>query len=148
VGERLRQALGLHSAYQLGAAVPSWLCHGTLQLGLGPVTEVGYNALHNRLGYGMTNTQNFTLQQRPAVRYSMQLCFRPSSLQWGQRVGWADRSFSDEWVEFVCRATPRQLQTFGFPPPTHPYWTPEALAGMALRYPKLDLTPWRTGSQP
>jgi Phytanoyl-CoA dioxygenase (PhyH) len=81
------------------------------------------------------------------VRYSMHLCFRPSSLQWGQRVGWASRSFSGEWVEFVCRATPRQLQTFGFPPPAHPYWTPETLAGMALRYPELDLTPWRTGSQ-
>jgi hypothetical protein len=66
VGERLRQALGFHSAYQLGAAVPSWLCNGTLKLGLGPVTEVGYNAMHNRLGYGMTNTQNLTLQQRPA----------------------------------------------------------------------------------
>jgi hypothetical protein len=82
------------------------------------------------------------------VRYSMQLCFRPATLQWGQRVGWADRSFSDEWVEFVGRATPRQLLTFGFPPPGHPYWTPETLAGMALRYPRLDLTSWRTGSQP
>ncbi|MFC5905734.1 alginate lyase family protein [Streptacidiphilus monticola] len=66
VGERLRQALGFQSKYQLGAAVPSWLCGGTLKLGLGPVTEVGFNALHNRLGYAMTNTQALTEQQRPA----------------------------------------------------------------------------------
>jgi hypothetical protein len=66
VGERLRQALGFQSKYQLGAAVPSWLCKGTLNLGLGPVTEVGYNSLHNRLGIAMTNTQTLTLQQRPA----------------------------------------------------------------------------------
>jgi hypothetical protein len=78
------------------------------------------------------------------VRYSMQLCFRPSSLQWGQRVAWAAASFTSEWVTFVERATARQLQTLGFPPPGHPFWTPEALAGMALRYPKLDLSPWRT----
>jgi Phytanoyl-CoA dioxygenase (PhyH) len=77
------------------------------------------------------------------VRYSMHLGFRPSSLQWGQRVGWAARSFEGEWVEFVGRATPRQLQAFGFPPSGHPYWTPETLAGMALRYPKLDLSSWR-----
>lgn len=32
---------------------------------------------------------------------------------------------------------------FGFPPPGHPYWTPTTLAGMALRYPGLDLAPWR-----
>ncbi|MGW2785681.1 alginate lyase family protein [Streptomyces populi] len=66
VGERLRQALGFQSKYQLGTAVPSWLCGGSLNLGLGPVTEVGYNALHNRLGVAMTNTQELTRQNRPA----------------------------------------------------------------------------------
>jgi Ricin-type beta-trefoil lectin domain/Alginate lyase len=66
VGERLRQALGFQARYQLGAAVPSWLCGGYLKLGLGPVTEIGYNALHNRLGYSMTNTQTLTERQRPA----------------------------------------------------------------------------------
>lgn len=66
VGERLRQALGFQSKYQLGTAVPSWLCGGSLTLGLGPVTEVGYNALHNRLGIAMTNTQTLTQQNRPA----------------------------------------------------------------------------------
>lgn len=76
------------------------------------------------------------------ARYSMQLCFRPSNLQWGHRDGWATRSFSSEWSEFVGRATPRQLQALGFPPPGHPYWTPETLAGVALRYPELDLSAW------
>lgn len=66
VGERLRQALGFQSKYQRGEAVPSWLCGGHLNLGLGPVTEVGYNAMHNRLGYAMTNTQALTESQRPA----------------------------------------------------------------------------------
>ncbi|MEQ0563980.1 alginate lyase family protein [Amycolatopsis sp. NEAU-NG30] len=66
VGERLRQALGFHAKYQLGAAVPSWLCSGTLKLGMGPVTEVGFNALHTRLGLTMTNTQTLTERQRPA----------------------------------------------------------------------------------
>ncbi|MEU6344088.1 alginate lyase family protein [Streptomyces sp. NPDC046977] len=66
VGERLRQALGFQSKYQRGEAVPSWLCGGHLNLGLGPVTEVGYNAIHNRLGYAMTNTQALTESQRPA----------------------------------------------------------------------------------
>lgn len=78
------------------------------------------------------------------VRYSMHLGFRPSDLTWGQRVGWAAAGFSAEWVEFVGRATAGQLQAFGFPPPGHPFWTPQTLAGMALRYPKLDLSPWHT----
>ncbi|MFF5533012.1 alginate lyase family protein [Streptomyces cinerochromogenes] len=66
VGERLRQALGFQAKYELGAAVPSWLCGGSVKRGLGPVTEVGYNALHNRLGIAMTNTQTLTEQNRPA----------------------------------------------------------------------------------
>ncbi|MFG2934964.1 alginate lyase family protein [Streptomyces sp. NPDC048282] len=66
VGERLRQALGFQAKYQLGTAVPGWLCGGSLTLGLGPVTEVGYNALHNRLGIAMTNTRTLTQNNRPA----------------------------------------------------------------------------------
>lgn len=78
------------------------------------------------------------------VRYSMQICFRPADVQWGQRAAWATRSFTPEWGAFVSRATPRQLQALGFPPPGHPYWTSETLAGMGLRYPRLDLAPWRS----
>ncbi|MER6379603.1 alginate lyase family protein [Streptomyces sp. NPDC001250] len=66
VGERLRQALGFQSKYELGAAVPSWLCGGSVKQGLGPITEVGYNALHNRLGIAMANTRTLTERNRPA----------------------------------------------------------------------------------
>ncbi|MFD8567435.1 alginate lyase family protein [Streptomyces sp. NPDC059639] len=66
VGERLRQALGFQSRYELGEAPPASLCGGSVNRGLGPVTEVGYNALHTRLGTAMTNTQKLTEQQRPA----------------------------------------------------------------------------------
>ncbi|WP_030456033.1 alginate lyase family protein [Herbidospora cretacea] len=66
LADRLRHALGLHAKYQLGAAAPSWLCGGSLKLGLGPVTEVGFNALNTRMGIAMTNTQTLTERQRPA----------------------------------------------------------------------------------
>jgi len=77
------------------------------------------------------------------ARYSMHLSFRPAGAEWGQRKGWADRSHEPAWYDFVPRATPRQLELFGWPPPGHPYWTPDTLDGVALRYPALDLTPWR-----
>lgn len=66
LADRLRHALGLHSKYQLGTPAPSWLCGGSLKLGLGPVTEVGFNALNTRMGIAMTNTQTLTERQRPA----------------------------------------------------------------------------------
>ena len=73
----------------------------------------------------------------------MHLSFRPSAVEWAQKQGWANQSHQESWYRFVGRATPRQLQLFGFPPPRHPYWTPSILRGMALRYPNLDLGPWR-----
>ncbi|WP_433237983.1 hypothetical protein ACQPYK_29975 [Streptosporangium sp. CA-135522] len=64
--DRLRHAMGLHAGLQLGEAVPSWLCGGKVTLGLGPTFEVGFNALHNRMGIGMTRTQRLVEQTRPA----------------------------------------------------------------------------------
>ncbi|MEZ0070935.1 hypothetical protein ABH927_000266 [Planotetraspora sp. GP83] len=64
--ERLRLAMGFHSQYELGAAVPSWLCGGKLNTGIGPVFEVGYNALAGRLGYSMPRTLQVVQKHRPA----------------------------------------------------------------------------------
>ncbi|MFD9334038.1 alginate lyase family protein [Streptomyces sp. NPDC060028] len=64
--DRFRHLLGFHAAYELGQAVPSWLCGGTLAKGIGPATEVGYNALHTRLGVSMENTRKLTEGRRPA----------------------------------------------------------------------------------
>ncbi len=85
------------------------------------------------------------LTQPGGVRYSMHLNYRRAADEWAQRQAWADLSHQAPWFDFVSRATPRQLELFGFPPPGHPFWTPETLAGMALRYPGLDLAPWRHG---
>jgi hypothetical protein len=66
IQDRLRHALGFHAKYELGDAVPATLCGGSLTRGLGPVTEVAYNALANRRGIAMTRTQQLTERQRPA----------------------------------------------------------------------------------
>ncbi|MEU4267124.1 alginate lyase family protein [Streptomyces sp. NPDC026092] len=66
VSERLRHALGFHTKYENGTAVPSWLCGGTVKPGLGRVTEMGYNALNGRMGIGMTNTKTYTESHRPS----------------------------------------------------------------------------------
>ncbi|WP_030672040.1 alginate lyase family protein [Streptomyces sp. NRRL B-1347] len=63
--DRLRHALGFHTRYENGAAVPSSLCGGTVKKGLGPVTEVGYNALHTRMGLDLPSTRQYTESRRP-----------------------------------------------------------------------------------
>lgn len=63
--ERTRQALGFHTRFENGTAVPATICGGQVVKGLGPVTEVAYNALNTRLGIAMTNTQQYTRSRRP-----------------------------------------------------------------------------------
>jgi ectoine hydroxylase-related dioxygenase (phytanoyl-CoA dioxygenase family) len=106
------------------------------QSGAGPAgTVIAFNTRTFHRGTG--------LRKPLGARYSMQLVFRPAEAEWGQRSDWAVRSHQPAWYDFVSRATPRQLELFGFPAPGHPYWTTETLTGIAQRYPKLDLTPWR-----
>jgi hypothetical protein len=52
-------------------------------------------------------------------------------------------STSLDWVAFVERCTPRELELFGWPPPGHPIWDDALLDATAERYPQLDLAPWR-----
>jgi hypothetical protein len=48
-----------------------------------------------------------------------------------------------EMQAFVERATPRQREVLGFPKPGDPYWTAESRAAVQLRYPKMDMAPYR-----
>jgi hypothetical protein len=64
--DRFQRVLTFHATYQLGAAVPETLCGGHLNLGMGPTTEVMYNALHTRMRIPMPEARTLTLQQRPA----------------------------------------------------------------------------------
>lgn len=103
--------------------------------GAGPAgTVIAFEPGTFHRGTGLTGARG--------ARFSMHLNFRPSGVQWAQRLPWAARSFQPEWTAFVTRASARQLQSLGFPPPGHPYWTPETLTGVALRYPGLDVSPW------
>ena len=77
-----------------------------------------------------------------ASRFMMHVSYRPARAEWGGYQAWPFKGFSPEWSKFVAQATPRQLAVLGFPKPGHPYWTDETLAGVAARYPGLDMTPW------
>ncbi|MGX6604246.1 hypothetical protein ACWKSP_19230 [Micromonosporaceae bacterium Da 78-11] len=67
VKDRLRHAMGFAARYATGEPLPAWLCGGTIaNKWVGPVTEVGHNALHTRMGISMPYTEKLTLSQRPA----------------------------------------------------------------------------------
>ncbi len=55
--ERLVSSMEFHASYELGKAVPSWLCGGSLKKGLGHTPELLYNHFHNRAGANMPETK-------------------------------------------------------------------------------------------
>jgi hypothetical protein len=77
------------------------------------------------------------------ARFMLHVSYKPADLEWGGYQAWPIKGFSAEWHSFVQGASPRQLGVLGFPEPGHVFWTDETLAGVARRYPGLDLTPWR-----
>ena len=83
------------------------------------------------------------LTVRHGARFTIHVNYRRRELEWAQRRPWTLCAEMPEWKRFVAAASPRQLAPFGWPPPGHPYWTDETRAGVAARYPGLDLTPWR-----
>jgi ectoine hydroxylase-related dioxygenase (phytanoyl-CoA dioxygenase family) len=78
-----------------------------------------------------------------AARFMMAVAFKPVGTDWIGFHAWPVKGEDMAWHRFVPHATERQLTVLGFPPPGDGYWTDETLAGVAARYPALDMTPWR-----
>ncbi len=78
-----------------------------------------------------------------AARFMLHVSYKPAATDWLGSFGLPNAGEDMSWHRFVPRATERQLTVLGFPAPGHPYWTGQTLAGVAARYPLLDLSPWR-----
>ena len=72
-------------------------------------------------------------------RFVLKASYRTVSDIWIDKLGLTE-SLGESWHRFVNRATPRQLELAGFPPPGHAYWTVETWARTRLRYPDADLS--------
>jgi len=77
------------------------------------------------------------------ARFVVALAFKGAGQDWIGYDQQQSRSTGPEWTAFVEHSTPRELELFGFPPPGHLIWSEPLLERTALRYPKLDLSPWR-----
>jgi hypothetical protein len=83
------------------------------------------------------------LTSEDEARFLLHVAYKPVATDWLGFHAWPVAAEDRAWHRFVAHATLRQLTVLGFPEPGHPYWTEETLAGVAARYPRLDMTPWR-----
>ena len=77
------------------------------------------------------------------VRFSHHFVWRSAAHGFQGYQQWSSKGEAEELQRFVARATPRQREVLGFPPPGHPYWNQETIAAVALRYAGMDMAPYR-----
>jgi hypothetical protein len=75
-------------------------------------------------------------------RFAMLVDFQERGWPWTGKMAWPNSGNHPGLAEALTRMTPRQRDLFGWPPIGSDYWTPKTLAGVAARYPEMDLTPY------
>jgi len=86
------------------------------------------------------------LTSRNRTRYSHHIIYRAEDAPWVGYSTWTNFGQTSEMQRFIEQASPRQRELFGFPSPGHAYWNEETLAGIAARYPLMDMTPYLEAS--
>ena len=81
-----------------------------------------------------------------SARFMLHVAFKRRGLDWVGFHAWPAEAERMEWYRYVQHAGVRQLTVLGFPAPGDPYWTEGTLAGVAARYPFLDMSPWRAAA--
>jgi ectoine hydroxylase-related dioxygenase (phytanoyl-CoA dioxygenase family) len=76
------------------------------------------------------------------VRFTHHMVWKSAACPFNGYHQYSQFGEKPEMKRFIERATPRQREVLGFPPPGHAYWNQETLATVAQRYPRMDLTPY------
>lgn len=76
-------------------------------------------------------------------RFAMLMDYQAKGAPWAGKMAWPNRANDPHWAETMVRASVRERDLFGFPPPGSPYWNEQTLTDVAARYPGMDMTPYR-----
>jgi ectoine hydroxylase-related dioxygenase (phytanoyl-CoA dioxygenase family) len=75
-------------------------------------------------------------------RFAIHLTYRYALGHWMGWSLWARQANQPAMIRFLETASVRQRELLGFPPLGHDYWSEETVAGVAARYPGMDVTPY------
>ncbi len=82
------------------------------------------------------------MRSSEGARFSQFVAFHAAGYPWLGSHTFQGLGDLPEMHHLVTHATPRQRVLLGFPAPGDPYWTNETLAGVAARYPEMDMSPY------
>lgn len=76
-------------------------------------------------------------------RFAMLVDFQPRGRPWTGKMAWPNQALSPHWAAAMAAMTPRERCLFGFPAPGDPYWDTQTVRDVGLRYPAMDMSPYR-----
>ncbi len=74
-------------------------------------------------------------------RFSLLADYQARGTTWRGKMAWPKDS-PQRWAKLIPQCTVRERDLFGFPRPGDPYWNDQTRAGVAQRYPGIDVTPY------
>jgi hypothetical protein len=75
-------------------------------------------------------------------RFSLLADYQARGTTWGGKMAWPKQA-PQRWAKLMPQCTVRERDLFGFPRPGDAYWNEQTLADVAVRYPGMDMTPYR-----
>ena len=84
-----------------------------------------------------------TMTGHERARFALLADYSARGNPWMGKMSWPNSANQRGWVEMITRASTRERDLFGFPPPGHEYWNDQTLRDVALRYPDIDMEPYR-----
>ena len=76
------------------------------------------------------------------ARFSQFVAFHTAGPRWLGSTSFQGAGGQPEMDRFLTGATPQERRLVGFPAPGDPYWDDETRAGVAARYPGMDMSPY------
>jgi hypothetical protein len=80
---------------------------------------------------------------RDRARFVLLADYSARGSPWMGKMSWPNSGNQPAWVDMITRASVRERDLFGFPPPGHEYWNDQTLHDVGLRYPGMDLDSYR-----
>ena len=82
-----------------------------------------------------------------AARVGHFITYAPAKPKWLGIVGWPEQGVYGSFQKWMAGASLQERELLGFPKTGDSYWTEETLAGVAARFPEMDMGPYRQDSQ-
>lgn len=79
----------------------------------------------------------------PESRFALLTDYSERGNPWMNKMAWPQEALQSGWVEMMEQASPRERDLFGFPPIGHEYWNEQTLTDVQVRYPGMDMAPYR-----